>query len=116
MKPRFLADADLNQKIVLGLLRREPAIDFQTARQAGVIGRPDLEVLAIAARENRILISHDRHSMPRHFAHFIEAQSSPGLILVSQEIDIGAAIEDLLIIWVASVHGEWTGRIGYVPL
>jgi hypothetical protein len=33
MKPRFLADADFNQKIVLGLLRREPTIDFQTASQ-----------------------------------------------------------------------------------
>jgi len=28
MKPRFLADADFNQKIVRGLLRREPTIDF----------------------------------------------------------------------------------------
>ncbi len=47
MKPRFLADADFNQKIVLGLLRREPTIDFQTASQGEVIGRPDPEVLAI---------------------------------------------------------------------
>jgi predicted nuclease of predicted toxin-antitoxin system len=60
MKPRFLADADLNQKIVLGLLRREPSIDIHTASQGDVIGRPDPEVLTIAARENRILISHDR--------------------------------------------------------
>jgi len=63
MKPRFLADADFNQKIVLSLLRREPTIDFQTASQGHVIGRPDLEVLAIAARENRILISHDCGTM-----------------------------------------------------
>jgi hypothetical protein len=56
MKPRFLADADFNEKIILGLLRREPTIDFQTASQGDVIGRPDPEVLAIAARENRILI------------------------------------------------------------
>ena len=41
MKPRFLADADLNQKIVLGLLRREPSIDIHTASQGDIIGRPD---------------------------------------------------------------------------
>jgi hypothetical protein len=29
MRPRFQADADFNQKIVLGLRRREPAIDFE---------------------------------------------------------------------------------------
>ena len=59
MKPRFLADADFNQKIVLGLLRREPAIDFKTAPQGEVIGLPNPGVLAIASREDRILISHD---------------------------------------------------------
>jgi predicted nuclease of predicted toxin-antitoxin system len=116
MKPRFLADADFNQKIVLGLLRREPTVDFQTAHQGDVLGRPDPEVLAIAARENRILISHDRATMPAHFARFTESQSSPGLILVSQEIDIGTAIEDLLLIWAASSIEEWRDRIGFVPL
>jgi predicted nuclease of predicted toxin-antitoxin system len=115
MKPRFLADADFNQKIVRGLLRREPAIDFQTASQGGVIGRPDPEVLALAARENRILVSHDRGTMRAHFISFTSTQSSPGLILVSQEIDIGTAIEDLLVIWVASNHEEWRDEIRFIP-
>ena len=116
MKPRFLADADFNQKIVLGLLRREPTIDFQTASQGGVIGRPDPEVLAIAARENRILISHDRGTMPAHFTRFTATLSSPELILVAQEIDIGTAIEDLLLTWAASSLEEWRDKIGFVPL
>ena len=116
MKPRFLADADFNQKIILGLLRREPTIDFQTASQGDVIGRPDPEVLAIAARGNRILISHDRGTMPTHFTRFTATQSSPGLILVSQEINIGPAIKDLLLIWAASTLAEWRDKIGFVPL
>ena len=116
MRPRFLADADFNQKIILGLLRREPTIDFQTASQGDVIGRPDPEVLAIGVRENRILISHDRGTMPAHFTRFTATQSSPGLILVSQEIDIGAAIEELLLIWAASTLEEWRDKIGFVPL
>jgi predicted nuclease of predicted toxin-antitoxin system len=116
MKPRFLADADFNQKIILGLLRREPTIDFQTASQGDVIGRPDSEVLAIAARENRILISHDHGTMPAHFTRLIETQSSPGLIVVSQETEIGTAIEDLLLIWAASTLEEWRDKIGFVPL
>jgi hypothetical protein len=116
MRPRFLADADFSQKIVLGLLRREPAIDFRTALQGGVLGRPDPEVLALAARENRILISHDRATMPTRFARFTASQSSPGLILVSQEIDMGTAIEDLLLIWAAPSLEEWRDRMGFVPL
>jgi hypothetical protein len=36
VKPRFQADADLNEDIVKGVLRREPGIDFQTATSAGL--------------------------------------------------------------------------------
>jgi uncharacterized protein with PIN domain len=70
MRPRFQADADVNQKIV-GLRRRERIIDFESAHAAGVIGVPDSEVLRIAADRGRILISHDRKTMPAHFARFI---------------------------------------------
>ena len=31
MKIRFQADADLNQAIVMGIVRREPTLDFQTS-------------------------------------------------------------------------------------
>jgi hypothetical protein len=60
MRPRFQADADLNHKILLGLRRREAAIDFQSAVQGGIIGKTDPEVLSVAANAGRILVSHDR--------------------------------------------------------
>jgi hypothetical protein len=116
MTPRFQADADFNQRIVLGLRRREPAIDFRDARDSGVIGVADAGVLRIAAESGRILISHDRKTIPGHLARFLESQSSPGVILVSQDLDIGAAIEDLLIIWAASDADEWRNQLGFVPL
>jgi len=68
MNIRFQADADLDQTIVAAVLRREPGIDFQTASVAGLAGRSDIEVLSIAAREGRLLVSHDGRTMPRHFA------------------------------------------------
>ena len=116
MKPRFQADADLNHKIIAGLRRREPILDFQTAAQGDVLGRSDPEVLLIAAASSRILVSHDRRSMPAHFARFIEAQRSPGLIIVAQELDVAAAIDDLLLIWAGSDLEEWQDKIGFVPI
>ena len=65
MKIRFQADADLNAEIVAGVLRREPSIDFQTADEANLRRFPDPEVLALAAQENRILVTHDGRTMPR---------------------------------------------------
>ncbi len=116
MKPRFQADADLNEDIVKGVLRREPRIDFQTATSARLRGLSDLEVLALAAQEDRILVSHDRRTMPQTFAEFIRTETSPGLFLVSQKADLLLTIEDILLVWIASSSKEWTNRIAAIPL
>ncbi|MGH9800938.1 MAG: DUF5615 family PIN-like protein, partial [Blastocatellia bacterium] len=55
-----------------------PAIDFQAGHEAGLEGIPDQEVLAIAASEGRMLVTHDFATMPDEFAKFLSTQSSPG--------------------------------------
>jgi len=116
VRPRFLADADLNQKIVAGLRRREPAIEFQTAAEGGTIALPDPQVLELATRLGRIVVTHDRRTMLAGFARFVETRNSPGLIIVIQQLDIATAIEDLLLIWAASDLEEWQNNVGYVPI
>ena len=112
----FQADADLNHNIVIGVLRREPTIDFQTALTAGLEGVPDKTVLAIAAREKRILVSHDQKTMPFHFAEFITTQTSPGVLIVPQSLPIREAIDSLILIWTASTAEEWKDRILFLPI
>ncbi len=41
---RFQADADLNQAIVTGMMRRSTDIDFQTATAANLEGKTDRQV------------------------------------------------------------------------
>ena len=65
---RFLADASLNDAIVSGCRRREPSIDFLSANAANLEGVPDPRALDIAAEQNRILVTSDFKTMPRHFA------------------------------------------------
>ncbi|MGB8699212.1 MAG: DUF5615 family PIN-like protein [Thermosynechococcaceae cyanobacterium] len=116
MKVRYQADADLNQAIVTGVLRREPTIDFQTAFAAGLAGIKDSEVLAIAARQGRVLISHDRKTMPSEFATFMIGNQSSGVIIVSRKVPIEVVIEELLLIWEISSAEEWINRIAKLPL
>ena len=115
MKVRFQADADLNEDIVTGILRREPRVDFQTATTSGLRLLSDLEVLTLAAREGRVLVSHDRRTMPRAFAEFARSKVSPGLLIISQKTDLLAAIDDLLLVWLISEAEEWSNQIGAIP-
>lgn len=88
MKLRFQADADFNQEIIDGLIRREPTIDFQTADEANLRGLNDDEVLQTAAKEDRILVSHDRRTMPKHFGDFIAENNCPGVFIIAQNVQI----------------------------
>jgi hypothetical protein len=113
---RFLADADLNKAIVTGVLRREPSIDFLTAHAAGLHGMKDPTVLAFAAEQRRVLVSHDVSTMPAHFRAFRNAgRQSAGVFLVPQSLDVGTAIDEFLLIWIASKATEWENRLVWLP-
>lgn len=113
---RFQADADLNADIVAGVLRREPRVDFRSAHEANLRGVTDREVLALAAREHRILVTHDRRTMPHHFAEFVRQQTSPGVILIAQSVSVRVAIDELLLVWAASDSKEWRNILVELPL
>lgn len=116
MRVRFQADADLNHIIVKAVLRREPGIDFQTAHVAHLAGVRDQEVLALAARERRVLVTHDRKTMPKYFAEFIGHATSNGVVVIPQKLPVRTAVDDLLLIWTASEAEEWINRIQILPL
>jgi Domain of unknown function (DUF5615) len=68
---RFQADNDLKRIIVDATLRREPRIDFQTAHAARLDGFDDEGVLRLATSQSRILVSHDKRTMPGALKSFI---------------------------------------------
>lgn len=115
MKIRYQADNDLRKAIVRGAVRREPLIDFRSAQAGRLDGVPDPEVLALAAGEGRILVSHDFQTMPIHFRQFAQFRRSPGVLLIRQDLPVGQAVESLLLIWAASEPDEWANRVCLVP-
>lgn len=115
MKVRFQADADLNEDIVTGILRRQPQVDFQTATAASLRLLTDIDVLTLAARQGRVLVSHDRRTMPVAFEQFLRSNQSPGLLIVSQKIDLLTSIDELLLVWSASGAEEWVNLLFTIP-
>ena len=58
----------LNNDIVRGLLRRKPDLDIVRAQDAGLTGLDDPALLAWAAAQDRVLITHDVSTMTA-YAH-----------------------------------------------
>ena len=116
-RPRFLADHDLDEHIVQGVLRREPAVVFVRARDVGIDRRPDPEVLEFAAGQGLIIVSHDTNTMVGH-AYDRVAAGLPltGLLMARQVEPIGPMIDSLLLIWGASEGEEWAGLVRFLPL
>ena len=107
MSIRFQADNDLKFVIVKAVRRRESAIDFASARDAGLEGVGDPELLERAAGENRVLVSHDRRTMLDHFRTRLAAgKASPGVLIVSQGASIGLVAEAIVFIWSLSDPSE----------
>jgi hypothetical protein len=114
---RLATDEDFNNRILRGLLRRRPDLDIVRAQDVGLIGKGDAEVLAWAARESRVLITHDVTTMKQAVDERIAAElPMPGVYVLSQQTPIAQAIEDILLLAEYSLEGEWEGQIIFLPL
>lgn len=54
--------------------------------------------------------------MIAHFDRFVVRHTSPGLFIACQYLDVGAAIEELLLIWIVSEAVEWRNQRRFLPL
>ena len=114
---RLATDEDFNNRILRGLIRRTSELDIVRVQDAGLAGQGDAEVLAWAAREGRVLLTHDVTTMKRYVDERVTAGlPMPGVFEVSQQIPIAQAIEDILLLAECSLEGEWEGQVRFLPL
>jgi predicted nuclease of predicted toxin-antitoxin system len=91
-RPRFLADQDFNENILRGVQRLEPTVEFLRLRDVGLDKSLDSEVLAYAASEHWIVVSHDVNTMSAAATACLAAgQAMNGVLLVHQLSPLAAA-------------------------
>lgn len=113
----FLADENFDNDIVRGVLRRNPLIDIIRVQDVGLSGEDDESVLEFAAKENRILLTHDVATMTRFAYERVGAgKTMPGVFEVFTSQSLADVIEEILIIAECSFEGEYEGQVRYLPL
>jgi predicted nuclease of predicted toxin-antitoxin system len=114
---RFLADENFNNNILRGLLRRMPDLDVVRVQDVGLSGADDPAVLEWAAREGRLLLTHDVSTVTRYaYIRVEEGKPMPGVVEVRRSVLAGTAIEDIVLLAECSEEGEWEGQVRYLPL
>jgi hypothetical protein len=115
--PRFLADENFNNDLLRALLRRLPDLDIIRVQDVAVAGADDPSLLAWAATEGRILLTHDARTIPRYAYERVRAALPlPGVVVVAANADLGEALDDLFTLIAASGDDEWPDRVRFVPL
>ena len=114
---RLLSEENFNGDMVRGLLLRRPDLDLNRVQEVGLEEADDPAILAWAATHNRIVLTHDRATMPDFaYARVVAGQSMPGVFIVHDRMAVGQAVEQLVLMAGCSDQGEWAGLVVYLPL
>jgi hypothetical protein len=114
---RLLADENLNHDLVRGVLRRHPALDLVRVQDVGLREFDDPAILEWAARECRLILTHDANTMPAFaYERIRRKQAMPGMFVVNQRAALATVIDDLLILAECSGTEEWNVRVIFLPL
>ena len=114
---RLVADENFNNDILRGLLRRKPDLDIVRIQDVGLSSTDDPAILEWAAREGRVLLTHDVNTIT-HYAYerILSGKRMTGIFAADRAIPIRIAIEDLLLLVESSLANEWEGQVRYLPL
>jgi hypothetical protein len=80
-------------------------------------GTSDSDILSWIATHDCMLVTNNRSTIPVHLrTHLARGEHVPGIVQLPRRMNIGAILDDLLLIWGASLPGEFRDQIVYLPL
>jgi predicted nuclease of predicted toxin-antitoxin system len=110
------SDENFDADIVRGLQRRVPDLDIVSAQDANLSGSSDPTILDWATRENRVLVTHDRDTMPNFvYERLIAGLPMPGVFLVRNRMSKGQAVDELFWAIHCLSEEECKDQIKYFP-
>jgi hypothetical protein len=113
----FAADENFDVNILRGLERRRPTLDVVRVQDTEMYSADDSDMLAWAADAGRIVLTHDKSTVPGHAYDRVRAgEPMCGVFVVLPGTPISKAVDDLLNLAIASDEGEWEGQVVYIPL
>jgi predicted nuclease of predicted toxin-antitoxin system len=93
---KLLSDENFNGDIVRGLFLRQPNLDLLRVQDVGLRKMDDPTILAWAASNERILLTHDRATVPDFaYERMVRGEAMARIFVVNDRMLIRQAIEEL---------------------
>jgi len=113
----ILTDENFDGRILHGLRRRLATLNAVRIQDVGLLGEEDPPILAWAADEGRVVLTHDEATMPRYaYERVGRRETLPGVVVVPDQLSVGRAIEDLLLLLQLSAPEDVADQVMYLPL
>ena len=113
----LLSDENFNGDIVRALLLRQPDLDLVRVQDVGLAGLSDPDILAWAAANDRIILTHDRATLPDHaYERLARGAHMTGVFILNDRLPVGDATREILLMISCSEQSEWNDRVLYLPL
>ena len=114
---KLISDENFNGDILRGLFRRNSKLDVVRVQDVGLEEATDPEALQWAAGQGRVVLTHDRGTMPHFATQSISAgQPMHGLVVESDTMPIGQAVDEILLAVECLTEDECRDHIYYFPL
>lgn len=113
----LLSDENFNGDIIRGLFLRQPSLDLLRVQDVGLREVDDPAILEWATSNGRILLTHDRATMPDFaYERLVRGEEMAGLFVINDRMLIRQAIDELSLLIACSEQAEWKGIVLYLPL
>jgi hypothetical protein len=126
---KLLTDEHIDPDLIRGLQARQSDLDVIRVHDVRLLHADDRDILAWAAGEQppgvpgvappqaRVLVTHDRNTVPGFAYDRVRAgQPMTGVVVVDDRLSLGRMIDELLVVAVCTAEGELRDQVIYVPL
>jgi predicted nuclease of predicted toxin-antitoxin system len=90
---------------------------YALVQEASLAGAQDAALLEWAARNQRVLVTHDRKTMLEVvYQRLRSGQKTAGLVIVRKELPLIRAIEDLVLLLERCTETDLENQVVFIPL
>lgn len=113
----LLIDENLDQRILRGVRLQLPKVDYLIVQETELQGASDPRLLEWTMDNERIIVTHDVNTVTKYAYERLQSnEKMAGVIIIPEDLAIGKAIEDLILMIECCEAKELEGQIRYLPI